>query len=79
MDSVASFFFWVVGVMVMLAGPGAGFCCPLCLENIRYNKKLNSIKPKRPSSDLSVVLDVFLSSFQCEMNGTSQVRGVYIV
>ena len=57
---------------------GAGFCCLLCLENIRYNKKFNSIKNK-PSSDLSVALDVFLSSLKCEMNGISQGRGVYIV
>ena len=26
---------------------GAGFCCLLCLENIKYNKKLNSIKTKK--------------------------------
>ena len=58
---------------------GAGFCCLLCLENIRYNKKLNSIKTKKPSSDLSVALDVSLSSLKCEMNGISQGRGVYIV
>ena len=32
-----------------------------------YNKKLNSIKTKRPSSDLSVALDVFMSSLKCEM------------
>ena len=58
---------------------GAGFCCLLCLKNIMYNKKLNSIKNKKPSSDLSVALDVFLSSLKCEMNGTSQGMGVYIV
>ena len=58
---------------------GTGFCCLLCLENIMYNKKLNSIKPKRPSSDLSVALNVFLSSLKCEMNGTSHERGVYSV
>ena len=57
---------------------GAGFCCLLCLENIKYNKKLNSIKTK-PSSDLSVALDAFLSSLKCEMNDISQERGVYVV
>ena len=77
MDSVASFSFWVVGVgvMVMLAG----LCCLLCLENIKYNKKINSIKTKKNSNDLSVALDVFLSSLKCEMNGISQERGVYTV
>ena len=39
----------------------------------------NSIKTKVPSSDLSVALDVFLPSVKCEMNGTSQGRGVYMV
>ena len=34
--------------------------------------KINS---KGPSSDLSVALDVFLSSLKCEMNGLSQVKG----
>ena len=58
---------------------GTGFCCILCLEIIMYNKIFNSIKNKGPSSDLSVALDVFLSSLKCEMNGTSQGRGVYIV
>ena len=58
---------------------GAGFCCVLCLEIIMYNKIFNSIKTKGPSSDLSVALDVFLSSLKCEMNGTSQGRGVCIV
>ena len=54
---------------------GAGFCCLLCLENIKYNKKFNSIKTKNPSNDLSVALDMFLSSLKCEMNGISQERG----
>ena len=59
---------------------GAGFCCLLCLENIKYNKKLNLIKTKnKNSNNLSVALDVFLSSLKCEMNGISQERGVYIV
>ena len=44
-----------------------------------YNKIFNSIKTKGPLSDLTVALDVFLSSLKCEMNGTSQVRRVYIV
>ena len=58
---------------------GAWFCCLLSLQIIMYNKIFNSIKTKGPSSDLSVALDVFLSSLKCEMNGTSQGRGVYIV
>ena len=57
---------------------GAGFCCLLCLKKIMYNKIFNSIKTKGPSSDLSVALDVFLSSLKCEMHGTSQGRrGLY--
>ena len=58
---------------------GAGFCCLLCLEIIMYNKIFNSIKIKGTSSYLSVALDVFPSSLKCEMNGTSQGRGIYIV
>ena len=37
------------------------------------------LKNKKASFDLSLVLAVFLSSLKCEMNGTSQGRGVYIV
>ena len=58
---------------------GAGLCCLLCVEITTYKNKFNSIKTKGPSSDLSVALDVFLSSLKCEMNGTSQGRGVCIV
>ena len=58
---------------------GARFCCLLCLEMIMYNKIFNSIKTKRPSSELSVALDMFLSSLKCEMSSTSQGSGVYIV
>ena len=58
---------------------GARFCCLLCVEITTYKNKFNSIKTKEPSSDLSVALDVFLSSLKCEMNGISQGRAVYIV
>ena len=77
MDSVASFSFWVVGGDACWAD--AGFYCLLCVEITGYKNKFNSIKTKGPSSDLSVALDVFLSSLKCELNGTSQGRGVYIV
>ena len=75
MDSEASFSFWVVGVMVMLAGQvlvSAAFC-ELKSQHIKINSTQQ--KTKGPSSDLSVALDVFLSSLKCEMNGTSQGRG----
>ena len=65
--------------MVILARAGAGFCCLWCLVKIKYNKKLNSIKNKKASFDLSLAIAVFLSSFNCKMNGTSRVMGVYIM
>ena len=65
--------------MVMLAGQVLGSAVFLCLENIKYNKKLKSIKNKKASFDLSIAPDVFLSSFSCKMNGKSHVMGVYIV
>ena len=71
MDSVASFSFWVVGVMVMLAGQVLGLAWVIT----RYKNKFNSMKTEEPSSDPSVALDVFLLSLKCEMNGTSQGRG----
>ena len=58
---------------------GAGFCCLLCVEITIYKNKLNPIKTKGPSSDLSFALDVFLSSLKCGMNGTSQERWLSIV
>ena len=60
MDSVASFSFWVVGVMVMLAGPVLGYAvfCVLKSQHIKINSTQQ--KTKGPSSDLSVALDVFL-------------------
>ena len=58
---------------------GAGFCCLLRLEIIVYNKIFNLIKTKGPPNDLTVALDVFLSSLKCEINSTSQGREVYIV
>ena len=57
----------------------AWFYCLLCLKIIMNNNIFNSIKTKGPSSDLSVTLNVLLSSLKHEMNGTSQGRGVYIV
>ena len=54
---------------------GAGFCYLLCLEIVMYNTIFNSVKTKGLSSDLSIALDVFLSSMKCEMNTTSQGRG----
>ena len=57
---------------------GAGFGGLLCVVITTYKNKFNSIKTEGPSSDLSLALDVFLSSLKCEMNGTSQGRGVYI-
>ena len=53
----------------------AGFGYLLCVVITTYKNKLNSIKTEGPSIDLSVALDVFLSSLKCEMNGTSQGRG----
>ena len=58
---------------------GAGFCCLQCLEIMMNNNIFNSIKTKGPSSDQAVVLDVLLSSLKCDMSGTSQGRGCYIV
>ena len=58
---------------------GAGFCCLWYLVKIKYNKKLNSIKYKKASFDLSFAFAVFLSSLNCEMNGKSYVMGIYIV
>ena len=45
-DSVASFSFWVVGVMVMLAGQVLGSAV-FCVEITTYKNKFNSIKNKR--------------------------------
>ena len=75
MDYVASFSFWVVGMMVMLAGQvlGSAVFCVLKSKHIKINS--TQLKSKGPSSDLSVALDVFLSSLKCKMNGTSQGRG----
>ena len=55
--------------MAMLAGQvlGSAFFCVLKSQDININ---STQKTKGPSSDLSLVLDVFLSSFKCEMNGT---------
>ena len=61
------------------AWAGAGFCCLLCLEIMMNNNIFNSIIAKGPSSDQAVTLDVFMSSLKCEMSGTSQGRGIYIV
>ena len=76
MDSVASFSFWVVGV-VALAGQVLGSAI-FCLEIMMYNNILNSIK-KGPSSYQAVALGVLLASLKYEMSGTSLVTGVYIV
>ena len=75
------------GFLLLLGGGGdgdagwavAGFGSLLCVVITTYKNKFNSIKTEGPSSDLSVALDVFLSSLKCEMNGTSQGRGVYIL
>ena len=55
---------------------GAGLCCFLCVEITTYKIKFNSIKIKEPSNDLSVALDVFLSSLKCEINITSLGGGL---
>ena len=85
MDSVAFFSFWVVGVMVMLAGQVLGLAV-FCVEITTYKNKFNSKNQKDPqviyqlllmcSCHLSVALDVFLSSLS---SFNKESRGVFKV
>ena len=61
--------------MVMLAGQVLGLpvFCVLKSQDIKINS--TQLKAKGSSSDLSVALDVFLSSLMCEIKGMSHGRG----
>ena len=66
-------------MLAMLAGQVLGSAVFSVWKISGTITNLTQSKPKRPSSDLSVALDVFLSYLKCEMNGISQGKVVYIV